>query len=1136
MKKLFFFLFLLVISVAGMSQATGPFPNYQPQGSPTTRWSQQGAVQGMKGIINGVYPDTLTANNTSYIDYYPGAQIFTTADSAFWLRNPTATRWMRATGSVNITSFTFNNDTTGIICFGNGVCDTFSIVNLFDIVTNIVNNFNDSSFFQINDSTLLFCVGFGAERVCDTVNLGNSDTYNIFFDSTSNSYFVVTCDTLQTICIGDSCYQQQTCDTIPIQRVTSLQFQNALYRIPGTPIIELGDPFPGEGGKNLYRPTWINANPGYLIVRGKLLAREPFSVQQAMPVEESPSIQSWFHIGRGYSAGIDNPNTVSLYASYTDPFYNDSSGFVKDRAGYLFNTNGRGIRYGISIDNVNSKQSGFLLHTLDTANRDAMTIFGAQTPKSMNFPSTPSPTSTWYENRIAVFKTTGQQQNPFYGVGTFAGLPAKYLLGVDSIGNIIETQGAGDVITIINDTTINICSFGTNLCDTITINNIGNLQTVTILNDSTIIVCGESSCDTLTVHTTTFSQSITANNGLIMSTPTNVQLGQGVAAAGNPAILLSHREIPMGGFTLSLNASASQAVNIFQTKNSSAAIRARITSAAAFSNTGGFANSEMFGDGAAVGATGSLAVGSNASSGVGQNIAIGNGAIITGSITGITLIGVSATHSTSNNATLVGSGITSTGRSTGVGLSGVFSSSNNFGFGEQVNVSHTYSGALGFGATTTANNQLVIGSSQVSGTEGGINDIYWGEGVVSIAPNDVSLNPNGGSGTNIAGSDLYINGSKATGDAAGGPVIIQTAVAGASGTTLQSLTPRMTVSSLAATMNSFRFEEAKGVSVVAAGDLGLGLDGNLFTITGATQINAITTANWQAGSTIGLIFTGAPLVKHNTAGGAGTATMLLAGAADFQAAAGDNIEFRYDGTNWHEIGRTLATSGSGPTMTADNGLSKNTATNVQLGATNSGVANSPLLHNSYINTGSFRLYAYGESATLPPLTANNFSGGPAFHAISSTGPAVYAQSNSGAPVQSVLTSSNQNSTLEILRLNRETTGGGGVGQVGIGAYIDMLLQTSTTAGQLANRFNTEFTVVTHGSQTSKLTISGVSGGSVVEELVLGGEGYMKLRPITATAASAITPAEGMLVFVSDTDATFLTVGIWCYQNGAWKAL
>jgi len=86
----------------------------------------------------------------------------------------------------------------------------------------------------------------------------------------------------------------------------------------------------------------------------------------------------------------------------------------------------------------------------------------------------------------------------------------------------------------------------------------------------------------------------------------------------------------------------------------------------------------------------------------------------------------------------------------------------------------------------------------------------------------------------------------------------------------------------------YRFGTAKGVDVASANDLTLGLDGNIFHITGTTQINAITTANWQAGSEITLIFDSTPTVKNNTAGGGGTAVMLLQGGADFSATA--NVE------------------------------------------------------------------------------------------------------------------------------------------------------------------------------------------------------------------------------------------------------
>jgi hypothetical protein len=93
-------------------------------------------------------------------------------------------------------------------------------------------------------------------------------------------------------------------------------------------------------------------------------------------------------------------------------------------------------------------------------------------------------------------------------------------------------------------------------------------------------------------------------------------------------------------------------------------------------------------------------------------------------------------------------------------------------------------------------------------------------------------------------------------------------------------------------------------SVTSANDLTLG-DANTFTVTNNTQINAITTANWQNGSVVRLIFTGTPVVKNNTAGGAGTAPMLLAGGVDFNATANDVLTLVWNGTNWLEVSRSV---------------------------------------------------------------------------------------------------------------------------------------------------------------------------------------------------------------------------------------
>jgi len=97
----------------------------------------------------------------------------------------------------------------------------------------------------------------------------------------------------------------------------------------------------------------------------------------------------------------------------------------------------------------------------------------------------------------------------------------------------------------------------------------------------------------------------------------------------------------------------------------------------------------------------------------------------------------------------------------------------------------------------------------------------------------------------------------------------------------------------------------QGVGLVAANDLSLGEDGQYWTVSGNTQINAIETDGWTSGSIVVLKFLNAPLVKHSTAGGAGFASLILAGSVDFAAASGDTLMLMYDGTVWQELCRKV---------------------------------------------------------------------------------------------------------------------------------------------------------------------------------------------------------------------------------------
>lgn len=115
--------------------------------------------------------------------------------------------------------------------------------------------------------------------------------------------------------------------------------------------------------------------------------------------------------------------------------------------------------------------------------------------------------------------------------------------------------------------------------------------------------------------------------------------------------------------------------------------------------------------------------------------------------------------------------------------------------------------------------------------------------------------------------------------------------------------------SLLVDSGSSRFDgrvlESQGANIASAGDLTLGSDGNFWSITGNTTINAITKSGWTSGSQVCIEFTGSPIVSHNTAGGAGAAKIYLSGAANFSATADDILCLIYNGTVWKETSRTV---------------------------------------------------------------------------------------------------------------------------------------------------------------------------------------------------------------------------------------
>jgi len=97
-----------------------------------------------------------------------------------------------------------------------------------------------------------------------------------------------------------------------------------------------------------------------------------------------------------------------------------------------------------------------------------------------------------------------------------------------------------------------------------------------------------------------------------------------------------------------------------------------------------------------------------------------------------------------------------------------------------------------------------------------------------------------------------------------------------------------------------KFSTAK-TQVVSDADLILPY--NVVVVTGNNTIDAIVTSGvngWPAGAQVVIIFTGSPTVKHNTAGGAGTQRIFLAGSSDMSAEANAVLGLVNDGTQWQE--------------------------------------------------------------------------------------------------------------------------------------------------------------------------------------------------------------------------------------------
>jgi hypothetical protein len=92
------------------------------------------------------------------------------------------------------------------------------------------------------------------------------------------------------------------------------------------------------------------------------------------------------------------------------------------------------------------------------------------------------------------------------------------------------------------------------------------------------------------------------------------------------------------------------------------------------------------------------------------------------------------------------------------------------------------------------------------------------------------------------------------------------------------------------------FLQASGTLVASATNMTLPSTGNLFFITGTTQIQTISAANWSSGSIVTLQFAGTVVVTHQ---GSGTGAQVnCIGHTNITSATNQIITLLYNGNSW----------------------------------------------------------------------------------------------------------------------------------------------------------------------------------------------------------------------------------------------
>ncbi|MCA9497100.1 MAG: hypothetical protein KC589_09215, partial [Nanoarchaeota archaeon] len=106
-----------------------------------------------------------------------------------------------------------------------------------------------------------------------------------------------------------------------------------------------------------------------------------------------------------------------------------------------------------------------------------------------------------------------------------------------------------------------------------------------------------------------------------------------------------------------------------------------------------------------------------------------------------------------------------------------------------------------------------------------------------------------------------------------------------------------------------------------------------------------------------------------------------------------------------------------------------------------------------------------------------------------------------------------NEAADRLFINTGDSSGVSTNRITVGCYEDLVDVAITNVRGVAIGTSTP-------NSSAILDVSSTTGGLLMPRM-------------TSTQASAITPVNGLVVYVTDTNGTFTNIGFWGYSNGSW---